>query len=101
MLKRILTRSTHKIYELPILVLMPHNRCDCHCVMCDIWKNQEKKEITESLLNNHIGSFKKLGVRRVILSGGESLMHSNLWKLCSLLKKARIQISLFTSGISL
>ena len=27
-----------RLEHLPILILEPHNRCNCRCVMCDIWK---------------------------------------------------------------
>jgi MoaA/NifB/PqqE/SkfB family radical SAM enzyme len=102
MLKRLLTQYTHKIYDLPILVLMPHSRCNCRCVMCDIWKaNSNKKEISDELLGKHISAFKKLGVKHVALSGGEALMHSNLWKLCDQLKSIGIKISLLSTGITL
>ena len=36
--KRQLTLTTHRIHTLPVVVLMPHSRCNCRCVMCDIWK---------------------------------------------------------------
>jgi MoaA/NifB/PqqE/SkfB family radical SAM enzyme len=99
---RIATAATHKIYSLPVLVLMPHSRCNCRCVMCDIWKaNQEKSEISIEELERHLEGFKKLGVRRVALSGGEALMHSNLWKFCDLLHSIGMKISLLSTGITL
>lgn len=102
MVKRLLTQMTHKIYTLPVMVLMPHSRCNCRCVMCDIWKaNHEKKEITIEELYRHLESFKKLGVKHVAFSGGEALMHSNLWKFCELLKTVNIKISLLSTGITL
>lgn len=102
MLKRILTLATDKVYNLPIVVLMAHSRCNCRCVMCDIWKaNQNKKEITAEVLGKHIRQFIQLGVREVVLSGGEPLMHSNLWKLCELLKQNKIRITLLSTGLLL
>ena len=102
MVKRILTRATDRIYSLPVLVLMPHSRCNCRCVMCDIWKaNDEKKEISAETLAIHLESFKKLGVRHVAFSGGEALMHSNLWIFCELLKSIDVKISLLSTGITL
>lgn len=102
MLKRLLTRTTHRIFTMPVMVLMPHSRCNCRCVMCDIWKaNHDKKEITPEELAKHIDAFKKLGVKQVALSGGEALMHANLWGFCALLKEAGIKISLLSTGISL
>jgi len=102
MLKRLLTLATNKIYSLPIIVLMPHSRCNCRCVMCDIWKaNQNKKEISAEDLKKHIKHFNSLGVREVVLSGGEALMHSNLWNLCSLLRDNGIRITLLSTGLTL
>lgn len=102
MLKGFLSGNAHQIRELPILVLMPHSRCNCRCVMCDIWKaNQEKREISLETLQKHIEAFKKLGVKRVALSGGEALMHANLWKFCDLLHSMGARISLLSTGITL
>jgi MoaA/NifB/PqqE/SkfB family radical SAM enzyme len=70
--------------------------------MCDIWKaNAEKKELSTDDLQKHIQSFKKLGVKRVALSGGEALMHSNLWAFCESLRKIGIKISLLSTGVTL
>src|SRR5882757_9021730 len=102
MFKRLLTVTTHRIYQMPVLVLMPHSRCNCRCVMCDIWKaNQNKQEISVEELQRHIGPFKKLKVKEVALSGGEALMHSNLWAFCKLLKEIDVRISLLSTGLLL
>ena len=70
--------------------------------MCDIWKaNNNKIEISEETLSKHISAFKKLKVTWVVLSGGEALMHTNLWKLCHLLKKEKMKISLLSTGLQL
>jgi MoaA/NifB/PqqE/SkfB family radical SAM enzyme len=87
---------------MPIVVLMPHSRCNCRCVMCDIWKsNHLKREISREQLQRHMADFDRLGVRRVVLSGGEALMHSNLWSLCELLKERGIAITLLSTGLLL
>ena len=87
---------------MPLLVMMPHSRCNCRCVMCDIWKsNHEKKEISVEELQKHVEAFKKLGVRQVALSGGEALMHKNLWNFCEQLKAIEVKISLLSTGILL
>ena len=102
MLNRLLTLTTHRIHQLPVLVLMPHSRCNCRCVMCDIWKaNTEKREITVEELEKHIAQFNKLKVREVVFSGGEALMHSNLWKLCSLFRESNIRITILSTGLLL
>jgi ornithine--oxo-acid transaminase len=44
--------------RLPILVLEPHNRCNCRCVMCDIWQRTEAREITAPELERHLATRK-------------------------------------------
>jgi MoaA/NifB/PqqE/SkfB family radical SAM enzyme len=100
--KRQLTLSTHRIHTLPVVVLMPHSRCNCRCVMCDIWKaNRNGQEITAEQLRPHLDTFRQLDVRWVTLSGGEALMHSNLWTLCRMLKELDIKITLLSTGLLL
>jgi len=102
MINRLLTFATDRIYNLPVIVLMPHSRCNCRCIMCDIWKaNQSKKEISVEELSRHMEVFRKLGVREIVFSGGEALMHSNLWPLCDLLRNAKIKITLLSTGLLL
>ena len=70
--------------------------------MCDIWKaNANKQELTRDDLLPHVKSFKNLHVQRFVLSGGEALMHSNLWLLCELLKELNAQITLLSTGLLL
>jgi Fe-coproporphyrin III synthase len=100
MFRRLLTFTTHRIHNLPVVVLMPHSSCNCRCVMCDIWKaNHIKKEIAVEVLEKHLHTFRKLKVREVVLSGGEALLHSNLWKLCRLLRDANIRVTLLSTGL--
>lgn len=102
MLKRLFAIATHRIYSLPVIVLMPHSRCNCRCIMCDIWKaNHEKRELPVEELERHLERFGQLGVREVVFSGGEALMYGNLWKLCVLLKERGISLTLLSTGLLL
>ena len=102
LVQRLLNFTTHRIHNLPVLVMMPHSRCNCRCVMCDIWKaNHAKKEISVETLAAHIGTFKKLGVREIVFSGGEALMHSNLWAFSALLRAEKIRLTLLSTGLLL
>ena len=103
-LRRQATRSTHRIFSLPQLVLMPHSRCNCRCVMCDIWQaNSEKRELTREDIERQLDSIRHLHVQRIVLSGGEALMHQNLWLLCDLLRQTNpsLQITLLSTGLLL
>ncbi|MCA1585654.1 MAG: radical SAM protein [Acidobacteria bacterium] len=95
-------RLTGRLHSLPILALHVHTACNCRCVMCDIWKaNAAKREIGADELTPHMEAIRALRVRRVMLTGGEPLLHSNLWALCDLLRAEGIQISLVTTGLLL
>ena len=101
-LKRQATFSTHRIHTLPMVVLMAHSRCNCRCLMCDIWQaNAIRRELTRADIEPHMASLRSLNVQRVVLSGGEALMHSNLWLLCSLLRELPTQITLLSTGLLL
>ncbi|HVW11372.1 MAG TPA: radical SAM protein [Bryobacteraceae bacterium] len=89
------------IDKLPILVLNPHNRCNCRCVMCDIWKRDTVQEISPAQLEAQLESIESLGVEWVVFTGGEALMHSDLHALCSPLRDRHIRLTLLSSGLLL
>ena len=84
-----------------ILLLEPHNRCNCRCVMCDIWKRTDAKEITEAELSRHIEDIVALGVEHVVFTGGEPLMHSDLFRLAAPLRARGMRITLLSTGLLL
>ncbi len=93
--------SKHVLRRLPVLVLMPHNRCNCRCLMCDIWRIRQTREITDADLAPHIAGLRELKVQWVVFSGGEPLMHSNLWPLVRMLRCEQIRTTLLTAGLLL
>jgi len=89
------------INKLPILILYPHSRCNCRCVMCDIWKVTNSEEISEAELRRHLEDIESLGVEQVVFSGGEPLMHSDLFRLATLLRERSIATTLLTTALLL
>jgi MoaA/NifB/PqqE/SkfB family radical SAM enzyme len=69
--------------------------------MCDIWKTTATEEIGVQDLARMLGSIDQLKVKWVVLTGGEPLMHSDLWPLCAMLKERGIRITLLSSGLLL
>ena len=101
-IKRLYTLKTHKIFSLPIVILMPHSRCNCRCVMCDIWKgNNNVQELSEQDIKGMLDSFKKLNTSTVVMSGGEALMHPNFFRLCEILKSNKLTITILSTGLLL
>src|SRR5687767_7280180 len=98
--RRARSRVSGHLESLPILALSVHSACNCRCVMCDIWKaNSEKREISSADLSRHVEAIRALRVQRVMLTGGEPLLHRNLWALCTELQALRVRITLVTTGL--
>jgi MoaA/NifB/PqqE/SkfB family radical SAM enzyme len=87
--------------RLPILVLQPHNRCNCRCVMCDIWKLTDAQEITAAELERHLADIQRLGVEWVVFTGGEPLMHSDLFRLSAMLRGRGVRTTVLSTGLLL
>lgn len=91
----------HTIRTMPVVVISPHNQCNCRCAMCDIWRIREPKEITPADLEHQLASFRELGVRWVVFSGGEAQMNNQLFTLAQMLRSERIRVTLLTAGLLL
>lgn len=89
------------ITSLPILLLHVHEHCNCRCLMCDIWQRKNGRELDLSEFSRHSDSLRKLGVRQVVLTGGEPLLHRNFKGLCALLKECGVRTTLLTTGLLL
>jgi len=101
-IRRFAGLKTHKIYSMPIVILMPHSRCNCRCIMCDIWKgNENLQQLDEPDISELLISLKKLHTNSVVMSGGEALMHPNFFKLCEILKSQNLSIIILSTGLLL
>jgi MoaA/NifB/PqqE/SkfB family radical SAM enzyme len=93
--------DVHRVHTVPVVVISPHNQCDCHCVMCDIWKIRDAKEFSVADLERQIASFRDLGVRWVVFTGGEPQKNSRLPVLAGMLRDEGIRVTLLTAGLLL
>ena len=69
--------------------------------MCDIWRYDSREEISLADLDEWIPQLVELGVREVILTGGEALMHSEFDALCCRLAEEFEAVRLVTNGMLL
>jgi len=69
--------------------------------MCDIWKETTQREIGPAEFERLLEDFRKLSVKWVVLSGGEPLMHSNLFPFCGRLRELGIRSTLLSTGLLL
>jgi MoaA/NifB/PqqE/SkfB family radical SAM enzyme len=90
-----------RLTRLPILLLNLHTQCNCRCVMCDIWQRKIGQTLSVADLERHRESLRILGVRQVVLTGGEPLLNRELGAICDLLHGLGIRITLLTTGLLL
>jgi MoaA/NifB/PqqE/SkfB family radical SAM enzyme len=69
--------------------------------MCDIWKRESNDQFRAQDLERHRISLKTLGVRQVVLTGGEPLLHNDLATLCNFFRAQNIHLTLLTTGLLL
>jgi MoaA/NifB/PqqE/SkfB family radical SAM enzyme len=69
--------------------------------MCDIWKQTDRAEMSEPDFDRYLQDFEKLSVKWVVLSGGEPLMHSNLFPFCLRLRDLGIRTTVLSTGLLL
>src|SRR5579864_5457506 len=93
--------SAQRIHTLPVLVIFPHNQCNCRCVMCDIWRIREAREITPADLEQQLAAFKKLRVQWVVFSGGEPQLNDKWSYLAQLVRSVGSRVTLLTAGLLL
>ncbi len=93
--------TAQQIRSLPVVVIFPHNQCNCRCVMCDIWRIRETQQITPADLEQQLGSFRTFGVRWVVFSGGEPQLNEKWSYLAQMLRSAEIRVTMLTAGLLL
>lgn len=93
--------AVERLLRVPILLLHVHEHCNCRCLMCDIWKKEDGKELDLEDFARHRESIVRLGVREVVLTGGEALLHRGFAQLCSFLRGCGVRVTLLTTGLLL
>jgi MoaA/NifB/PqqE/SkfB family radical SAM enzyme len=93
--------SAHQICTMPVVVISPHNQCNCRCVMCDIWRIREPREITPTDLQRQLASLRKMGVRWIVFTGGEPQMNGELSSLARMIRAEGIRVTMLTAGLLL
>jgi MoaA/NifB/PqqE/SkfB family radical SAM enzyme len=70
--------------------------------MCDIWKdNKNLKQLNEQDIEKLLTALSKFGTQEVVMSGGEALLNTNFFRLCEILKRSDIKITLLSTGLLL
>lgn len=87
--------------HLPTLFLWPYSGCNCRCLMCDIWQDKSKTRLAMDDVARLAPQWREFGIHAVQVTGGEALMHADIEGILEELARNRIEVYLFSSGISL
>jgi len=96
-----MTPANPIIDSLPVLVVNPYSRCNCRCVMCDIWRGTTVEELSYDVLVRQLDSVADLNVEWVVFSGGEPLMHPDIFRLCQAAKQTGARVTILSTGLLL
>jgi len=96
--KRLLNLVSDRLHALPLVVLYLTDGCNSRCVTCDLWRNPRrnmKMELVEEIAN----TIAELGIRWVLLSGGEAMQHPHWPEIARRFRAEDVYVMLLTNGL--
>ncbi|MFO7710529.1 MAG: radical SAM protein [Candidatus Woesearchaeota archaeon] len=75
--------------------------CNNRCIMCGHWQDPKRKEkiITLENFKRLVNDLKELGIKKVRITGGEPLLHPDLFEMIRSVKEQDLFIEICTNGI--
>ena len=64
-------------------------------------RSRQVTELSSACVAGHVADMRRLNVKRVVLSGGEALMHSDVEGLCEVIATVPARITLLSTGLLL
>lgn len=89
------------IDTLPVLVVNPYSRCNCRCVMCDIWQGTDVYALSREELERQLTSVAGMNVQWVVFSGGEPFMPPDIFDLCEIARRLGARVTILSTGVLL
>src|SRR5258706_13887795 len=96
----ITTLPADRLRVLPLVVLYITDGCNSRCITCDIWK-LPRRNMDMALVEQLAAEFPRLGVREVVLSGGEAMQHPEWPRIAQMFREAGAKVTLLTNGLAL
>jgi len=97
-LKHVQNLFGDRLRTLPLVVLYLTDGCNSRCVTCDIWRNP-RRNLRMEIVEQVAAEVQPLGVRWVILSGGEAMQHPQWPQMAARLREAGARVFLLTNGL--
>ncbi len=99
-IRPLLNLTSDRLRALPMVIVYLTDGCNSRCVTCDIWK-LPRRNMPLALAEKLASEFRALGVRRVILSGGEATQHPDWPHIAKLFRASGAKVQLLTNGLLL
>ena len=96
--KAFLNTTSNKIYTLPIVILYVTEGCNLRCAMCS-YRSRLLNELTINEIDKLAGELADLGLRRIVFSGGEPILRTDLEEICRIFSKNGVKQTLLTNGV--
>lgn len=97
-LRHLLNLHGDRLSTLPILILYLTDGCNSRCVTCAIWRSP-RRNMSLALINALIDDVPSLGIRQVVLSGGEAMQHPDWPAVAQGFRAAGARVLLLTNGL--
>jgi radical SAM protein with 4Fe4S-binding SPASM domain len=85
---------------LPTAFVSVTDRCNSRCALCGIWKGPGN-ELRPEVIEESVAGLRRLGLRNVVITGGEPLMREDLFDVLGRLSGCGLRLILCTNGILL
>jgi MoaA/NifB/PqqE/SkfB family radical SAM enzyme len=87
-------------YPLHYLTINVTYNCNLNCIDCYNKKHfSQKKELTFKQIKNIINQAIDLGLKIILLTGGEPLLRPDIFKIISYAKEKKLYVCLATNGL--
>lgn len=98
--KSLLNLMADRLHTLPLVVLYLTDGCNSRCVMCDIWRSP-RRNMALALVDEIAAACADLGVRWLLLSGGEAMQHPHWPEIARRFRAQGVYVMLLTNGLLL
>lgn len=86
-------------YKIYFAVFELTNRCNLKCKHCYLEFSRSVQSVSREDFIFTVGQFKKIGIKYVVLSGGEPLLYPRIFEAVRYLKKNSFKVILVTNGL--
>ncbi len=92
---------TNRTLVLPVVIFHPTSRCNSRCVSCDWWRSSGADDLSLPEIDAFAAQLPAFDTRLVVLSGGEPLLHPDVFAIADLFRQRQCRLHLLTSGVLL